>query len=186
LVFASQWLGGQMTAAVKRATIQIALQAAAAAAPCEFVIKPHPLERDGIADEVLSAGSPPGVTASVERSQSLYDLLSGAWLLLTGWSNAAFEGLLAHVPAICITATGGEPPTTFAEEGLALAATSVEEAVAGVTSLLDVEVRGRVLAAARRSLTGHTGPLDGRAAERAAALIMEMSAAKAPTPGQRG
>lgn len=186
LVFASQWLGGQMTAAVKRATIQIALQAASGAAPCEFVIKPHPLERDRIADEVLSAGIPPGVTAFVERSRALYDLLGGAWMLLTGWSNAAFEGLLAHVPAICITATGGEPPTTFVEEGLALGATSVEEAVAAVKGLMDPEVRGRALTAARSSLTGHIGPLDGRAAERAAALILEMSAPRATSPGQRG
>ena len=186
LVFASQWLGGQMSAAVKRATIEMALQAAAAAAPCEFIVKPHPLERDRIADEVLSAGAPPGVTAHVERSRSLYDLLDGAWLLLTGWSNAAFEGLLTHVPGICITATGGEPPTTFAQEGLALGAASLEEAAAAVRSLLDEEVRGRVLAAARRSLTDHTGPLDGRASERAASLIIELSGARARTRQRSG
>jgi hypothetical protein len=175
-VFASQWVGGQMTAAVKRATIEIAIQAASAAAPCELAIKPHPLERDRIADEVLSLGAPPGVSAFVERAQSLYGLLDGAWTLLTGWSNAAFEGVLAHVPIICINATGGELPTTFVEEGLALGATSVEDAVAVVTRLLDPAVRDGVVAAARSLLAGHLGPLDGRAGERAAALIMEMAA----------
>ena len=185
-VFASQWVGGQMTAAVKRATIQIAMQAVSAAAPCEFAIVPHPLERDRIAEEVLSLGAPPGVSAFVEEARPLHVLLDGAWALLTGWSNATFEGLLARVPVVCINATGGEAPATFVEEGLALGASSVEDAATSVTRLLDPAVRNGVVTEARSLLSEHIGPLDGRAAERAAALILEMATPVAGPQGHPG
>ena len=175
LVFASQWLGGQMTAEVKAATIRLAVEAAAAAAPCTLVVKPHPLETDRIADEVLGVGLPADVIASVDRQSRLYDLLDGAWGMLTGWSNVVFESNLSGVPAVCLTATGGPDPTSFVPEGLAVGASDGKTVVAAMARLADENERASLLAGARAALGEHLGPLDGRASERTAALIAEMS-----------
>ena len=174
VVFASQWLTGQMTAAVKRDTLQLALLAATSIAPCEVVISPHPLEQDGIAEEVLARTTRPGVKARVERSQSLYELLDGAWVLLTGWSNSVYEGLLADVPAVCISPAGVTAPTSFVEEGIALGAASLEDLRLALERIDAPAERERLLKSARGGLGGHLGPLDGRAAARSAALIMEL------------
>jgi hypothetical protein len=182
-VFASQWLGGRMTSAVKRETLRIAVQAMAHAAPCELVVVPHPLERDSIADDVLSAGIPAGVAATVDRSRPLYEWLEGAWALLTGWSNATFEGLLAGAPVLCINATGAELPTTFVEDGMALGASSVTEAEAAIQRLENPEEHARILATGRAGLSDHIGPLDGHAADRAAALITAMALRRGPGAG---
>lgn len=184
VVFAAQWLTGQMTADVKGRTIRIALQAAGAVAPCEFVIVPHPLEHDSIADGLLAREQVAGVAARVERRRSLHEVLDGAWVLVTGWSNSVFEGLLARVPAICVTAAGLEPPTTFVEDGLALGATSTAEASAAFIRFVDPELRTRFLDQARAALTDHVGPLDGRAAERSAKLITHL--ARFGLPGSTG
>jgi hypothetical protein len=175
VVFAAQWLGGQMTAEVKTRTIRIALQASGAVAPCEFVVVPHPLERDSIADELLAREQIAGVMVHVERTKSLYEVLDGAWALVTGWSNSVFEGLLARVPTICVTVTEMEPPTTFVEDGLALGATSTAEASEALISFLEPEHRTRFVRQAREALVEHVGPLDGRAATRSAALITELA-----------
>ena len=174
VVFASQWLGGQMTPDVKRRTILMALRATRLVAPAEFVVVPHPLERDSIADDLLAHERIEGVTADVERSRSLHEVLDGAWVMITGWSNSVFEGLIARVPALCVTATGAEPPTTFVEDRLALGASSADETAAALAGLLDPTARERLLDEARRALEAHVGPLDGRAAERSAALIIEL------------
>ena len=165
-----------MTAEVKERTIQIALEASGAVGTCEFVVVPHPLERDSIADDLLAREQVAGVAAHVERRQSLYEVLNGAWALVTGWSNSVFEGLLGHVPAICITATRSEPPTTFVEDGLALGATSHAGGIGSPhpprstpSSEPDSSIRPG------QALAEHVGPLDGRAAERSAALITELA-----------
>lgn len=176
VVFASQWLTGQMSADVKRETLRIAIQGVAAAAPCELVIRPHPLERDSIAEELLALGVPDGVSVRIERSVGLYDLLDGAWALITGWSNSVFEGLVANIPAVCITPTGLQPPTRFVEDGLAIGATSTKEAKDAIARLVDPQERMQLLVSARQALQQHIGPLDGRASERAAALIIELVA----------
>ena len=175
LVFASQWLGGQMTADVKRATLRMAVHAASLAAPSELVIKPHPIESDDLAEEVLAGAPIPGVITRVDHAARLYDLLDGAWALFTGWSNSVFESILSGVPPVCLTATGGPPPTTFASEGLALGAANLDEVAGVVARLLRENERAMLLRQARIALSEHLGPLDGRASERTASLILELA-----------
>ena len=174
IVFASQWLTGDMTADVKRRTLDIALRAAAAVAPCEFVIRPHPIERDQVIADVLRSGVPAGVHAHVQMND-LYDMLDGAWLLVTGWSNAVFEATLSGVPSLCVLATGKPLPTAFVEDGIALGAQDDATAAAVVRGLLDAGRWLAAVASAREALTDHLGPLDGRAGERIVDLIMSMT-----------
>jgi hypothetical protein len=184
VVVASQWLNGAMTLEVKRRTLQVAMQAAAAGAPVEVVIRPHPIELDSVIDELVAKFNSPGVAVRVDRAGALYDVLDGAWLLMTGWSNVVFEALLSNVPAICINATGGPWPVPFVESGLAIGATDLESVRAAVGMLRNEREWRGALERGRTALTQHLGPLDGRATERLADTIGEMigrSRSAAPT-----
>ena len=173
VVFASQWLGGAMSAQVKERTADAALAVAAAVAPCEFVIQRHPIERDDIAVGMASR-APEGVMARVGPVAGLHDELDGAWLLVTGWSNAVFEAALSNVPALTINATGGPPPMSFAEDGLAVGAADPDSAAAAAQALRSDDAWLAAVQRARNALEGRLGPLDGRAAERVADVAQSL------------
>lgn len=175
IVFASQWLTGRMSADVKRRTLRAAAAAAGAVAPAELVIRLHPIERDDVVAQVLAEGIPTRVVARIERDEDLYDTLDDAWLLITGWSNTVFEAVLSNVPALVINATGGPPPTPFAQERLALGATDEPSAAAAAASLLEPGAWLSALAEARAALSHHLGALDGRATQRLADVVAELA-----------
>lgn len=182
LVFASQWITGRMTEELKVRTVRAALAAAAAAAPCELVIQRHPIEGDEIAARVVAAEPVDGVRVRAGEPEALYAELDGAWLLVTGWSNAVFEAVLSNVPALCINATGGQPPMPFVEEGIALGATDPPSAAAAARSLLPAPAWLEAVERARSSLADHLGPLDGRATDRLVELILSMRNARGWLP----
>ena len=172
IVFASQSVGGAMTAPVKQRTLRSALAAAAAAAPARLVIRPHPLETDDIAAGVLNEPIPPGVEVTIERDRPLVAHLAGAWALVTAFSNTAYEAVALGVPVIAINASGGPPILPLAEESLALGATDEPTAAAAARRLLVDAARDELVRAASERVHHHLGPLDGRSAERAADLIL--------------
>lgn len=174
VVFASQWLGGRMTEEVKRATVAGAVAAAAAVSAHELVIQRHPIERDDIAYQVAASLAPPGVRVRAGEPSGLYAELDGAWMLVTAWSNAVFEAVLANVPVLCINATGAELPMPFVAEGIALGAEDTEGAARAATSLLSATTWTEAVMRARIGLGPHLGPLDGRATERIVDLISSM------------
>jgi hypothetical protein len=180
IVFASQYTGGRMTLDVKRETLLTAIAIAAAVGPAELVVKRHPVETDHVVDEVLAAGLPDGVSARVVDGGAIGDMLDGAWLLVTGWSNSVLEAALLEVPAITLNATAGADPVTFAADGLSLGAVDRDGAVSAARGLLDPMRRAEAIAVARSRLVEHLGPLDGRAAERAADLIESMAGMRLP------
>jgi hypothetical protein len=180
VVFASQYTGGRMTAPVKADTLRVAIAAAAAVAPAELVIKRHPIERDGIIDEVLRVPMPPGLTLRIADAGPILDVLEGAWLLVTGWSNSIFEAGLLGVPSITVNLTGGDDPTTFGAEGLSIAARDPDSAIAAARELLDDDRRAAAVAIARSHLKEHLGPLDGHAALRVADLVVAMAGGALP------
>jgi hypothetical protein len=174
VVVASQWLGGRMTASVKRAMLEVILEAAASVAPVQVVVRLHPLEVDSTVQETLASVRPhAGVATRIERDGDLYASLDGAWAMVTGWSNAVFEAALLGVPSICVNTTGGPLPLDLAG-GIATEALTAEQLTSRLRQLLDDRQRGRALGAARDGLVSRLGPLDGHAAERAADLILEM------------
>ena len=177
LVFASQYVAGVMTADVKRRTVEAAVLAAEAAAPCELVVVPHPVERDAILEEVLSASAPAGVRVRRADRGTLHDALIGAWLLVTGSSQSVIEAAAAGIPSLTVNLTGGPDPVPYAAEGMALGADSKDGARAAVASLLDDPAWRAAVAGARSSIERHVGPLDGRASERAADLLVAEAAA---------
>ena len=157
---------------VKRAVLRAALGASAELAPAELVIVPHPTETDDVTQEFLSnVALPAGVHVRLERPGTLHDVLPDTWILITGASQSVYEAVLIGVPAITVNATGGDDPVTFARDGIALGATSVEETVGLAHRLSDPEQRRRSVAAARAAIGDRLGPLDGRAAARAAGWL---------------
>lgn len=177
VVFASQWLTGSMTPEVKRHTVEAAVAVARAAAPAQLVIRRHPIEHDRIIDDVLAGER--GLDVRDESSRDLYDSLHGAWVLVTGWSNTAFEGLLSNVPTITVNATGGHAPTAFGSEGLALEARDIQSAAAIAASLLVPDAWLRAVARGRAALGDHLGPLDGHATLRLVELLAEVALPRA-------
>lgn len=180
IVFASQYIGGAMTERVKARTLQAAIEATRPAAPAELVLVRHPVE-DGrlLATAAAQASVPGGITLRVS-SRGLHEELPGAWLLITGSSQSVIDATAVSVPALTVNCTDGPDLVSFAADGMALGATSGEEAGAQVASLLEPGVRERQVDRARRVLAERAGPLDGQAAARIAEILLRVSAAREP------
>lgn len=171
VVLAAQYRGGRMTDPVRRGILDAAV-AAAEAIDGSLVVKPHPVEAPDAWDDLLArAARGRRLDARVEREAELHDLLRGAALLVTGWSNSVYEAVLSGVPALTVHLLDGAPPMPFAQEGIAREARSAEEAAAQARNLVHDSVRASSLAVARRALEDHLGPLDGAAAARTAAVL---------------
>lgn len=171
VILAAQYRGGRMTDEV-RASILDATLAAARAIDATVDLVPHPTESASAWDDILagrhlrSRGE-----VRVAPRDSLHDLLPGAALLLTGWSNSVYEAVLAGVPAVTCHLLDGPAPMPFAAEGLAREAGDEAAAADHAQELMRPERRRDALATARAALADHLGPLDGAAAARSAALV---------------
>jgi hypothetical protein len=160
-----------LTVAAKHTTYRSAIAAALVAAPSELVVRPHPNE--SLADLrrlVASEEAPSGVRVMLESTRDLHDLLPGAWLMVTGASQAVYEAAIAGVPSISVSADARSLVTHVAE-GFSLGATDAESTADAARQLLRPEHRAAVIDRARSALRDRFGDLDGRAAERAAELI---------------
>jgi hypothetical protein len=137
------------------------------------VIRPHPLEADSVIAGVLAAAPPSeGVRVTVEPRRPLAEHLAGAWVLVTAWSNTAYEAAAVGVPVVSVNATGGPAVLPLVEESLALGAIDEPTAADAARRLLDPAVRSRLVRTASERVREHLGPLDGRSVERAAQLVL--------------
>jgi hypothetical protein len=179
ILVAAQYVQGLMTIAGLEACHRAALAAAAAVAPAQVIVVPHPLQPRNLIEGIVAGfADPPGVAVRVEHSHGLHALLDGAWLLATGWSNSVFEAALRRVPSIMVDPEHLSP-VSYAAEGLAIGVSTDAAAADAARALLDPGFREATLDRAAAALTEHLGPLDGRASERAARLILSMAGRKA-------
>lgn len=160
---------------VKRLALEAAVAVAAAVTPAELVVLPHPTEARGELDRLIgSIEVPDGVTVLVDQPGRLHARLSGAFALVTASSQSVFEAVVATVPAIAVHPAGMPAPVTFVDEGIALGVDSPDAAARLAGRLSDLTERSAVVDAARRVLDDRIGPLDGRAAERAARWLHDL------------
>jgi hypothetical protein len=174
ILFASQPVDPRKPALhpdIKRAALSAAVAAGAVAAPAEVVAVPHPVEPPGGLELLVGELSPPAGVRCTVASAGLHGLLPGSWLLVTASSQSVFEAVIAGIPAVTVHPAGSEPPVTFAADGIALGVTTDEEAEQVARSLLNSTTRDRAVRASRAALGNRIGPLDGRAADRAASWL---------------
>ena len=175
VVFAAQYLKGAMTRELLELSFLGARAAAGVLAPSELVIVRHPAEQSGlIAGMVADHPAEPGVEVRSAAQGGLHAELPGATLLVTGWSNSVLEAACLGVPAITVV-QAGVAPVDFAADGLALSAHDAGEAADAARRLLTAGTRDEVIARARSAIGEHIGPLDGRASERAARIMLQMA-----------
>lgn len=171
VVLAGQYRARNMTDGVRAGVLAAAI-AAAAAIDGILQIKPHPVEVPRVWEPLRAAAeNPHGVEVRIEEEAELHDLLPGAAVLVTGWSNSVYEAVLAGVPAITLHLLDGLPPMPFAAEGIASEARDAASAARQARALVVPGTRRAALITARAALAEHLGPLDGAAAERSAALV---------------
>jgi hypothetical protein len=173
VVLAAQYPGRRMTEPVRTGILDAAV-AAAGALGGSLQIVPHPVEDPSEWDRLAAIPRATSGSARVEvvRGRGLHQVLPGAALFVTGWSNSAYEAILCGVPVLTVHLLDGEPPMPFAAEGLAVEVTSAEEAALAALRLAAEPARTASLERARAGLADHLGPLDGRAAERTADLLL--------------
>jgi hypothetical protein len=176
VLLAAQYRVREMTDAL-RAEILAAAVAAAGAVDGTVEIAPHPVEPATSWESLLSALPTGGPAVRVAADAGLHDLLPGAALLVTGWSNSVYEAVLAGVPAMTVHPGPGDPPMPFATEGIATQVGGTDDARATAAGLILEPGRSRALERARAALGDHLGPLDGLATIRSAELIERVLAA---------
>jgi len=176
VVFAAQYLAGGMTTDALRLSYLGAVAAAERLAPSDLIVRPHPAEPPGTIAAVVAEGPRPElVRIEVESSRSLHELLDGARLLVTAWSNSVFEAALLGVPAIAIIPAGVTDPVRFAAEKLAVGVATPEQAADAADRLRDPAEQFAVVEQARAALAQHIGPPDGLASSRVAVLMITMA-----------
>jgi glycosyltransferase involved in cell wall biosynthesis len=173
IVFAAQYETGSLTREVLAGCLRGAMAAAAAVAPSELVIVPHPAAPPDATWAITPERVWPDVVVTTADRHALHDVLPGAWAMVTGWSNSVFEAAIAGVPSITVD-PGGIIPRDYAAEGLALRATDEGSAAEVARSLLDDDTRRAAVSRARSALPERIGPIDGQATGRAAAIALEM------------
>ena len=173
VVFAAQYETGAMTADLLRRALRAAA-AAAGALGAELVVVPHPAEPAGTAAGLVAELPADGAPRRVADAGALHDELIGARLLVTGWSNSVFEAAVAAVPAITV-APAGVAPVDFAADGLAAHAVDPGMAARMAVALAEPGARDAAVERARRAAEARLGPLDGKASDRAARLLISLA-----------
>jgi hypothetical protein len=175
VVFAAQYLQRAMTRELLDHAFAGAIAAGETLAPAEVVVVPHPAEQPGlIAGIVAARDAPAGVSVRLAAPGTLHAELPGATLLVTGWSMAILEAAICGVPAIMVV-PAGVAPVDFSADGLALSVADPASTAAAARSLQDPAVRADAISRARLAVVARLGPLDGRASERAARIMLEMA-----------
>ncbi len=175
VVYAAQYLAGALTPQVMRTSYAAALAVAGSLAPAELLIRPHPAKPATIVEPLVRASPPPeDVSVRIETQRTLPELLTGASAMVTAWSNSVFEAVLLGVPAITVVPPGVPQVVDFAHDGLALHASSPDEAASLAERLRDPQTAAAIVERARTAAERRIGPIDGGASERVARICMEM------------
>ena len=143
-------------------------------AGCRLIVKMHP--RDTRAEAYAALATETGADARVvsHAEAKLPELWPLCGAVAMGYSTAAFEAIIFGKPVVSVNLTGEEDCYPFAASGAALAAREPNEVLPALRAALTDEQAREGLARRREEfIARHVGPLDGRAAERMAAMILD-------------
>ena len=128
-------------------------------------IKLHPGDVETRMYGALQRAMPDTVAVLPHGEYALADLARGADVLVTRDSTVVFEANLLGVPAVTVNLTGLADRFPFAADGGAVGVQDYERILPSLREV--IQTGGEKLADRRASfLARHTGPADGRAAER--------------------
>jgi hypothetical protein len=170
VLFASQPARRLITTGIRRAALR-ALLGAAGEIGAQVVIKPHPLEDDTVATEVLAEV---GHAAPVVRGE-LYDWLAVCEVMATVSSTVVYEAALAERPALVLEWSGNPDVAGYLADGIALLPESPDRVAEALRRLLtDNSTRAALRGRQRAFVADHLAGNDGRASERLAALARNL------------
>ncbi|MGD8240978.1 MAG: UDP-N-acetylglucosamine 2-epimerase, partial [Armatimonadota bacterium] len=156
--------------------IEHAFAAAAQIDDCRLVVKLHPRDTRASAYAALAARTGADARIVSHAEAKLPELWPLCDAVVIGYSTAAFEAIIHGKPVVSINLMGEEDCYPFAASGAALAARRASEVLPALRSALTDEPTRRRLAQQREEfLRRHVGPLDGQAAKRMAAIIVDMA-----------
>lgn len=173
VLLVSQYAGIYFRADDKRRAFRAIYAALAALPEAQVVVKLHPEDRDGSLERDLAAEA--GLRACrVLRGGDASELVHASDLVLVFFSTVGHEAILLDRPLIQIRTGPGEGPIiSFTDEGGALDGSRLEELPALVrAALYDDATRGRLRQGREAYVRRHVHALDGRSAERVAALVV--------------
>ena len=159
-------------AATNRALLRAAVEALDRVPRAQLTVKLHPGQGDWSFVARIVRGATNRARISVRRTEPLYPLLAEASVVVVHRSSVAVEALVAHRPVI-VHRAGTEANTAdleLADLRLRVTERPSDLAVAA-TELSKATVARRYLAERRSQIERVAGPLDGRGAERIAALL---------------
>ena len=142
----------------------------------DVVLRPHPVDRAGIAESV--ARQVGGARVSSEGDMS--EALERADLVVTMASTTGIEAILRAKPLILADPAGADSLVSYAREGAALLASNREELTAAARGLLyDPAVRAELAPGQERFRQRYAAGADGHAADRVAEVILAAARGKA-------
>jgi glycosyltransferase involved in cell wall biosynthesis len=140
----------------------------------QSVIKVHPSELDISMYKNLTKEL--GLSSVITREASIYELLHVCDIMVTGFSATALDAMILDKPVIAVNLTGFEDPLPFAESGAAIGVyqeSDLKEAI--WKGLYDEAVKEKLGKSREKFVFEHAYKRDGRAAERVAELVDQMT-----------
>jgi glycosyltransferase involved in cell wall biosynthesis len=172
ITFATQ----PLSPAVIEQNIRHIVQAADRFPDYQLVFKVHPRE-----DPDRYRGLLAGLGAHkiiVIQKIDLNALLQASAMVITGFSTVALEAMIFERPVLIVNLTGEPDPVDYVSSGATLGAYAPEDIVKQMERLLtDSPVNAALAESRRRYIMAQLYKTDGRAAQRVAELIQQMTAA---------
>lgn len=141
-----------------------------------LVIKLHREDDLRAANELVAASGEGGTCTVLQNEIDLYRLLPVCDVAVTHYSTAGLEALLFGKPLIVLNLTNRPDVFDYVAGGAALPARSEPELHSTIQNLLTNPcLSAQLLETGKPYLTSQVGPLDGRATERVARLVLRLS-----------
>jgi UDP-N-acetylglucosamine 2-epimerase len=158
------------------AWIEHALEAATRIDGCRVIVKVHPRDRRASAYAALAAELGGDVRIVPHAEAKLPQLWPLCDAVALGYSTAALEAVIVGKPVVSINLTGADDCYPFAASGAVLAARTPGEILPLLrAALTDEQTRQQLMQRRAEFIERHVGPLDGRAAERMARIILDIA-----------
>lgn len=175
ILFASQWGHINHPDSLRRSILNAVCQAVQAIPGALLIVKKHPLERDNLCEEVCAeAYSRSSSGYLVVGDEPLTLLLAAADVVVTRHSTVGHEAACVNLPVLTVNLSGGPGETPYADQGIGLEASSPQEVLEHLVTLLDRDVRSRMAVRFAEFRRRWCQPEGGRAGDRLVQVLLDL------------